>query len=101
MRSTGPSVDVKSWIVCWCVCIGVGIGGKDGPALFDLGGAARYRQALVFVCCSGVSPGLSQEWLTNGEWRPGREAVPCCAILRDGGPLRESQWETEVLQVPG
>jgi hypothetical protein len=39
-RSMLPSVDVKSWIVCWCVCIGVGIGGKDGPALFDLGDRA-------------------------------------------------------------
>jgi hypothetical protein len=26
------------------VCIGVGIGGKDGPALFDLGVAACYGQ---------------------------------------------------------
>jgi len=48
-------VDVKSWIVCWCVCIGIGIGGKDGPALFDLGVAACYGHTLVFWCRSGVS----------------------------------------------
>ena len=81
-------MDVKSWIVCWCVCIGVGIGGKDGPALFDLGVAACYGQTLVFWCHSGVAPGLPQEWLSDSEWGFGREAVSLYAVLRDGGPLR-------------
>ena len=31
------------------------IGGEDGLALFDLGGAACYRQSLVFWCCSDVA----------------------------------------------
>jgi hypothetical protein len=30
VRGTGPSVDFESWIDCWCVCTGVGIGGNDG-----------------------------------------------------------------------
>ena len=94
-------MDVKSWIVCWCVCIGVGIGGKDGPALFDLGAAACYGQALAFWCRSGVAPGLSQERLSDSEWGFGREAVPLCAVLRDGGPIREGQWKTKVLEMPG
>jgi hypothetical protein len=41
-------VDVKSLVGCWCACIGVGIGGEDGPALFGLGDAAYYRQSPVF-----------------------------------------------------
>jgi len=43
---------------------------------------------------SGVAPGLPQEWLSDGEWGLGREMVPFCAALRDGGPLREGQWKT-------
>ena len=43
----GPLVYVKSWIVCWCVCVGFGIGGRDGPALFGLGGAACYCETLL------------------------------------------------------
>jgi hypothetical protein len=58
VRGTGPSVDVKSWIVCWCVCIGVGIGSEDSPAFFDLSGAACNRQSLVFWCRSGIRPAL-------------------------------------------
>jgi hypothetical protein len=42
-------VDVKSWIVCWCFCIGVGIGGKDGPALFDLGGPQLNADIPAFA----------------------------------------------------
>ena len=32
MRSTSPTANVKLWIVCYCVCMGVGIsiGGEDG-----------------------------------------------------------------------
>jgi hypothetical protein len=40
--STGPSVDIKSRIACWCANIGVGIGGKNGLEGFDLGGAVYY-----------------------------------------------------------
>ena len=94
-------MDFISWVICWCVCVGVGIGGKDGPALFDLGGAACYCQTLVLWCRSGVAPGLPQERLSDSEWGFGREAVPLCAVLRDGGPIREGQWKTKVLKMPG
>jgi hypothetical protein len=93
-------VDVKSWIVCWCVCIGVGVGGRDGPALFDLGVAACWR-AMAKRWSSGVAPGLSQERLSDSKWGFGRGMVPLCAVLRDGGPLREGQWKTKVLKIPG
>jgi hypothetical protein len=82
VRGTGPSVDVKSRIVCWCVCVGVGIGGKDGPAPFDLGGAACCCEALVFWCRSGAAPGLPRERLSDSEWGFGREAVSRYAVLR-------------------
>jgi hypothetical protein len=52
---TSPSVNVQSWVVRLCACIGVGIGGKDGPALFDLGAAACNGKTPVFWCRSGVA----------------------------------------------
>ena len=94
-------MDFKSWVVCWCVCAGVSIDGKDGPALFDLGGAACYCQTLVFWCGSGIAPGLPQEWLSDSEWGFCREAVPLFAALRDGGPFREGQMKTKVLKMLG
>jgi hypothetical protein len=68
VRGTGPSVDAKSWIVCWCVCIGVSIGGEDGPALFNFSGAVCNHQSLAFWCRSDVAFGLPQEWLSDCEW---------------------------------
>jgi hypothetical protein len=101
VRGTSPSVCFELWIVCWCVRSGVGIGGKDGPVLFDLGGAACCCQALTFWCRSGVAPGLPQNRLSDSKWGFGREAVPLCAVLRDVGPLREGQWKTKVLKISG
>jgi hypothetical protein len=98
VKGTSPPVDFKSWTVCWCVCAGVGIGGKDCPALLDLGGAAYCCQTLAFWCRSGVAPGLPQEWLSDSECGFGREAVPLCAALRDVGPHREGQRKTKVLR---
>ena len=63
--------------------------------------AMCYDQTLVFWCRSGVAPGLSQERLSDSEWGFGREAVPLCAVLRDGGPIRKGQWKTKVLKMPG
>ena len=45
MRGTNPSVDFKSWIVCWCVCIGAGIGGKDGIRRQDTAMPGTQRES--------------------------------------------------------
>jgi hypothetical protein len=85
----------------WCVCVGLSTGGEDSPALFDLGGAACFGPTLLFWYRSSVTSGLPQEWLSDGEWGLNRDAVPFCAGLRDGGLLREGQWETKVFKVLG
>ena len=91
-----------SRVVCWRVCFGVGIGGKYGPALFDLGGAACYRQSLVLWCRSRVVLGLPQEWLSDNDRGLGREVLQCFAALRGDGLRRERQWKTKVLiKMPG
>jgi hypothetical protein len=100
-------VDVRSWAcqqaVCWCVCVGVGIGGKDGPALFDVGVAACYCQTLVFWCRSVVAPGLPQERLSDSEWGFGREAVPLCAAvarLKSHMPTHKPVEKMQAVPVP-
>lgn len=70
---SGPPVDFKSLVVCWCVYIGVGIGGEDGPVLFNPSGAAYYRQSLILWRRSSLALVLSaphvyplaypQQWL--------------------------------------
>jgi hypothetical protein len=42
------------------MALGVGAGNKGHLALYDLGGAACYRQSPDFWCPSGVAPELPQ-----------------------------------------
>ena len=59
------------------VCVGVGIGGMDGPALLDLGSSVRFRSSLMFWCRSDISPALQQERLSDGKEELGRPAFQC------------------------
>jgi hypothetical protein len=65
-------------------CIGAGIGGEDGTVLLDLGGAACYRQSLVFWFRSGVAPGLLQMgYLPNSnssQYKPIWHKSHCCGL---------------------
>lgn len=98
---------VDCLLVCWRWRWYLVLEGKTARS-YSISAAQRARAsrrssgvALALVLPLVGPLGVSQEWISDGEWGLGPGAVPFYAALcRGGGPLRKGKWETKVLEVP-